>query len=87
MQPLNVPDLQQRLEKLVEQYGLPLVYDTLRGFPGYCLNCGIPLNDNETHQPGNLGICYIESENKRKKPRRNDGEAQDISRESGTGKQ
>lgn len=69
--------LKSKLIALVEVHGLHKVYSTLKGFPGYCENCGTPLDEDEyPHQPGGLGMCYTSVQ--RRKPRRNDGEKKDV---------
>lgn len=54
----DVAGLEERLQKLVDEYGLSAVYETLIDFPGFCENCGCPI-ENDVHTPINLGTCNI----------------------------
>lgn len=55
----NVPSLEDQLRQLVERYGLPRVYKTIKGNFDFCDNCGTPYVAGEVHVPANLGMCYI----------------------------
>ena len=50
--------LEQAVDLLIAQHGLPAVYAEVRSRPGFCGNCGCPLLDDQPHVPGGLGYCH-----------------------------
>jgi hypothetical protein len=52
-------NLEMELRRLVEEFGIMAVHDTLREAFDYCDNCGTPKSVNRHHSPASLGMCYV----------------------------